>query len=125
MNTFDLVEPNDDVQEGSSSFDLEDSIGVSSLSLSSAADTAIKHLHATIEGLSSRMVCTALSTEVPEDFGRVLARAASLTSEAWVTVGLGAAVALRMRVATAKVRVSYCILSLREVMRTKVDNSKN
>lgn len=49
MDTLDLVGPDDNVREGATSLNLEDCIGISTFSLSSAGNTAVEHHHATIE----------------------------------------------------------------------------
>lgn len=50
MNALDLIFANDGVLEGTASLDDEDSIGVTTLRLTSAGDTTTVGLQATIEG---------------------------------------------------------------------------
>lgn len=50
MNTLDLIFANNGVLESTAALDEEDSIGITTLSLSSAADTTSIGLHATVEG---------------------------------------------------------------------------
>lgn len=53
MDTFDLVGADDDIGDGTTFFDLEDGIRVTSFSLACARNTTVKHDHPSVKGAAS------------------------------------------------------------------------